>query len=224
MTHILNHQPETGEVQHTQSGTQAGKTPYAQAGAEGVGVENLSGWGQVWSWCNLRCVKLGLGWSDAAQPGKGSMAAWRWFFLWPNWPNMPTGHRFLNLSFQIKLALLDRVGRYPKTKLTHQNPSPEAAESNAIQEVLLVEIPYVMPSATICQSKSLEHGPLHATLKSYKKLNFYLRVGGHNPNSKEFWDLGHTNGYDPSHKSNSVGMAKINIWNHQPVSSLGSLL
>lgn len=49
MTHILNHQPETGEVQHTQSGPQAGKTPHAQAGAEGVGVENLGGWGQVWS-------------------------------------------------------------------------------------------------------------------------------------------------------------------------------
>ena len=43
----LNHQPETGEVQHTQSGPQAGKTPHAQAGAEGVG--DLSGWGQVWS-------------------------------------------------------------------------------------------------------------------------------------------------------------------------------
>lgn len=119
------------------------------------------------------------------------MAAWRWFFLWPNWPNMPTGHRFLNRSFQIKLALLDRVGRYPKTKLTHQNPSPEAAESNAIQEVLLVEIPYVMPRATICQSLSLEHGPLHATLKSYKKLNFYLRVGVTTPTAKssEIWDI-----------------------------------
>ena len=108
-------------------------------------------------------------------------------------PTCPRAIDFLNLGFQIKLALLDRVGRYPKTKLTHQNPSPEAAESNAIQEVLLVEIPYVMPRATICQSKSLEHGPLHATLKSYKKLSFYLQVGVTTPTvtakSFEIWDI-----------------------------------